>query len=200
MPRHTAPHPLYGLLLTALALATACASGDSLGYRLGQTGEHWVKGGGDAVLVGLRERYPAYFDVLLVPTNTREPDLRPLRDDLERAPVDRHNFDALNALAIGYFEMNYRADSEPGGPSYFADSFRAAKLIAVPWRAYGEIENGALRTAILDFFADAASGTKLGTRRTAPRLAAIIASFEAKETDRVRLERIRALSAGAASH
>ena len=63
-----------------------------------------------------------------------------------------------------------------------SDNFRAAKLLALPWQAYGRVEDGALRDAILDFFEDAGSGEKLATARTAPRLARIVASLEEKET------------------
>ncbi len=185
----------------AILVALACAGGgEPLGYRLSHSGSHWSDKADDPVLESVRGRYPDYFEILLDPGTTREPDLRPLRDDLEGRPVGARNYDALNALAIGYFELNYRAGQHPGGPTYFADSFRAAQLLAVPWRAYGEIEEGALRASILDFFEDAASGEKLGTAATAPRLAAIVRSLEAKETDPVRLERIRSLAAQLAEH
>jgi hypothetical protein len=101
----------------------------------------------------------------------------------------------LNAIAIGYFELNYRAEALRGGAHYLADSIRAARLVAVPWRAYGEIEDGALRDAILAFFEDAASGAKLGTASTAPRLTRIVESLRAKESDPERVARIDALVA-----
>jgi hypothetical protein len=183
------------LLLLALSAAAACdGGGNPARYRLSHSGTHWDRRGGDAVLASLRPRYAAFFDVILDPSETREPDLRPLRRDLERHPVDRRNYDALNAVAIGYFELNYRASASPGGPTYLADSFRAAKLVAVPWRAYGEIQDGRLRDAIVEFFEDAGSGEKLGTAATAPRLAAIVASLEAKESHEERRGRIRRLA------
>jgi hypothetical protein len=130
--------------------------------------------------------------VILDPGSTRDPDLRPLRHDIERQPVDRFNYDALNAVAVGYFELNYRAGLQ--GPTYFADNFRAAKLLAVPWKAYGLTDDPGLRDAILDFFEDAGSGEKLGTAATAPRLARIVASLEAKESDPDRRARILRLA------
>lgn len=164
-------------------------------YRLARSGTHWDVVGADRVVEDLLSRYPAFFDVILDPKETREPDLRPLRDDLERSPVDRRSFDALNALAVAYFELNYRAQSDLGGSRYLADSFRAAQLLAVPWRAYGEVSEPALREAILDFFEDAATGEKLAARETAGRLASLIESLDRKESDPRRRERIRRLLA-----
>jgi hypothetical protein len=180
-----------------LALAwLACAAGpsDPQRYRLAHSGAHWDQRGDDPVFASLKPSYPAFFDVILDPSRTQEPDLRPLRDDLERRPVDRRNFDALNAVAIGYFELNYRAASDPGGATYLADSFRAAKLLAIPWRAYGEIEDAALRDAIVMFFEDAGSGEKLGTAATASRLADVVASLEPKEPEAERRARLHRLS------
>lgn len=182
------------LLLAGLLLACA-SSGDPMSYRLAGTGSHWADTGDRAVVAELRERYPDFFEVVLDPARTGDPDLRPIRDDLERAPVDRRNYDALNALAIAYFELNYRAESDRGGSSYLGNSFRTAHLLAVPWRAYGEIDVPDLRNAILDFYEDAGSGEKLGTAGTAPRLARIVADLERKEDDPARRARIRGLAA-----
>ncbi len=189
-----APHTL-GVAVAITALACDGGAPAAARYRLQNSGSHWDVSQGDRVFDDVHERYTAYFAVVLDPSDTREPDLRSLRADIEQRPVDRHNYDALNALAIGYFELNYRAESAPGGPTYFADSLRAAKLLAVPWRAYSEIEDGALRDAILDFFEDAGAGEKLGSGSTAPRLARIVASLEAKESDPARQQRIRRLAA-----
>ena len=71
--------------------------------------------------------------------------------------------------------------------------FRTAKLAAIPWRAYGEIEDGDLRSAILDFFEDAGTGPKLGAQATSGRLAPIVASLERKEPDPARKARIAQL-------
>lgn len=168
-------------------------------YRLAGSGTHWDVVGDDRVVDDLLPRHPEFFAVVLDPDESREPDLRQLRDDLERSDVDRRSFDALNAIAVAYFELNYRAESNRGGDRYFADSFRAAKLLAVPWRAYGSIRDPALREAILDFFEDAATGEKLMARATAGRVAEIIASLEPKEPDPGRRVRIRGIAGRARS-
>jgi len=183
------------LLALPLALSPGCAPEPAVErYRLGGSGAHWDVAGDDAVVEDLLPRYPDYFDVVLDPGAGHEPDLRRLRADLEHTPADRRNYDALNALAIGYFELNYRAQSDRGGERYLSDSFRAAQLLAVPWRAYGEVSDPALRDAILDFFADAGSGEKLETAGTAGRLVDVVSSLAAKEGDPARRARIRALA------
>ncbi len=184
--------------LTALALLTACAQrGDALRYRLANSGTHWDVVGRDRVLDDLRPRYPDYFEVVLDPGRSDEPPVRHLRDDLEHRPVDRRNFDALNALAIGYFELNHRSESsrDEAGLAFLTGGFRSAHLLAVPWRAYGEIEDPRLRDAILDFYEDAGTGTKLGASATAGRLVRIVGSLAAKEPDDGRRQRIEILTA-----
>jgi hypothetical protein len=185
-------------LAFALLLLTGCAASalpNPARYRLTDSGTHWIAVGNDRVFEDLRPRYPEFFEIIVDPAKTRVPDLRPLRDDLERTPADRRNFDALNAVAIGYFETNYRAETGRGeGLTYLALSQRAAKLLAVPWRAYGETEDARLRDAILDFFEDAGTGGKLHALATAPRLTRIVASLEPKEDDAVRSARIRQLA------
>ncbi|MCL4683705.1 hypothetical protein KJ059_03025 [Myxococcota bacterium] len=190
------------LAAASIGVVIACGGGrepDSQGppavdrYRLTGSGTHWDESGQDRVVEDLMPRYPEFFAVILDPSDSREPNLREIRDDLERDAVDRRNFDALNAVAIGYFELNYRAQSDRGGSRYLSDSFRAAKLLAVPWRAYGEVEDARVRDAILDFFEDAATGEKLATRETAGRIEAIVAGLERKETDPQRLQRIETL-------
>jgi len=182
--------------LAPAVLSVGCAEPpDPMSYRLAHSGDHWDVASGVPIVDDLRERYPEFFELILDPGNTREPDLRLLREDLEREPVDRRNYDALHAIAIGYFELNYRADADRGGATYLADSFRAAKLVAVPWRAYSRLQDSGLRDAILDFFEDAGSGEKLGTAATAPRLGPVVASLEAKETsDPERRKRIQRLA------
>ena len=182
--------------LTLAVLSVGCGEPpDPMSYRLAHSGDHWDVASGVRIVDDLRERYPEFFEVILDPGNTRDLDLRPLREDLEREPVDRRNYDALHAVAIGYFELNYRAGADRGGATYLGDSFRAAKLVAVPWRAYSQLQDGGLRDAILDFFEDAGSGEKLGTAATAPRLGPIVASLEAKETsDPERRKRIQRLA------
>ncbi len=162
-------------------------------YRLAHSGTHWDESGRDRVVEDLLPRYPEFFAVILDPSDSREPDLREIRDDLERDAADRRNFDALNAIAVGYFELNYRAQSDRGGSRYLSDSFRAAKLLAVPWRAYGEVDDPRVRDAILDFFEDAATGEKLSARETAGRIRPIVAALESKESDPERQRRIQIL-------
>jgi len=181
-----------------LLAGIACAS--DLGperYRLAGSGTHWDVVGEDRVLEDLKPRYPGFFEIVLDPSRSDEPDLLALREDLEREPADRRNYDALNAVAIAYFEMNYRGEAARRGNDlrFLSAGFSAAKLVAVPWRAYGEVESPHLRDAILDFFADIATGEKLGTARTRGRITRIVASLEKKESDPARLERIRALVA-----
>jgi len=183
--------------LAALALAACATPGAAPGparYRLAHSGEAWSVAGEDRVFEDLRPRYPILFEQVLDPSTRGDLDLRAVRRDIEHVPVDRRNFDALNTVAISYFELNHRAQIDPGGPGYFDDSFRAAKLLGVPWKAYGLVAEPALRNAILDFFEDAGSGEKLETATTAPRLARIVASLEPKETDPARRERIRSLA------
>jgi len=184
--------------LAIAVIAAACASvpPNPERYRLAHSGSYWDVVHDDRVLLDLQPRYPEYFAVILDPALTRLPNLLALRDDLERRDVDRRNFDALNSLAIGYFEMNYRAESQRGqGLSYLSTSQRAAQLLAVPWRGYAETDDAALRDAILDFFDDAANGEKLGSRATAGRIGPVVSSLARKEEDALRRERIAAIVA-----
>lgn len=186
------------LAVIFLAGALACAGGRApqgpARYRLTDSGEQWVTSGDDAVMDDVRQRYPDFFQHVLDPDRRGDIDIRPMRRDLEHEPVDRRNYDALNAVAISYFELNHRAQSDPGGPGYFDDSFRAAKLLALPWKAYSEVPDPGLRNAILDFFEDAGTGEKLDAASTAPRLARIVESLARKEDDPERLERIASLT------
>jgi hypothetical protein len=190
---------LAHLQLAAL-LALGCASPPPAGperYRLSHSGTHWDVAGSDRILDDLAPRYPEFFELILDPARGGDPDLLELRDDLERKPVSRRNYDALNSIAIGYFEINSRGESQRDAPgmSFMGQGFRAAKLVAVPWRAYGEISDVRLRDGILDFFEDVASGEKLATQRTRGRITGIVASLEKKETDPARLRRIRTMVA-----
>jgi hypothetical protein len=184
--------------LLTLALIAACAApGAALRYRLADSGTHWDVVRGDRVLDDLLPRYPDFFAVVLDPARSEEPPVLELREDLERGPVDQRNFDALNALAIGYFELNYRSESarDDAGVGFLTGGFRSAHLLAIPWRAYGEIEDPRLRDAILEFYEDAGTGTKLGAAATAGRLVHIVGSLSAKEADPDRKARIEALTA-----
>lgn len=197
MPRHAVSGLVCALLLGCATSGAPNATPTPERYRLAHSGDHWSEVGDDHILDDLQPRYPEFFELILDPSRTEEGNLRLVRDDLEHKPVDRRNFDALNSLAIAYFEINYRAEAQRGeGLGYMSQSFRSAKLAAVPWRAYGETDDAALRGAILDFFQDAASGEKLGSRMTAPRLTRVVESLERKETDPARLRRIESIVAG----
>ena len=158
-------------------------------YRLAGSGDHWDVAGEDRVFDDLRPRYETFFAVVLDLNITRMPDVLGVRDDLERTPVDRRNYDALNAVAIAYFEINFRAEGDRGTLKYLSLSQNAAKLLAVPWRAYSQTGDAGLRKAILDFFEDAGGGEKLRSAATAPRLARIVVSLAKKEDDPVRRAR-----------
>jgi hypothetical protein len=186
-------------LIWGVALASlACVSpSDPARYRLTGSGAHWDVAGDDSVLEDVRPRYPDFFATVLDPASSRMPDARRLRADLEHAPVDRRNFDALNAVAIAYYESNYRAEAGRGEAlSYMSLSQRSAKLLALPWRAYSEVADAGFRNAVIDFFADAASGEKLMTEATAPRLSRIVSSLLRKEEDPERRARIESIVAG----
>jgi hypothetical protein len=173
----------------ALALSSlACASAPTPGYRLSESVE-----APSALKNELFAKYPDFLGVVFDLEKVVDPDMRRVRDDLERNPVGDTNFDALHAVALAYFELNARAQADKGGDLYLADSFRAAKVVAIPWRAYGEISDAGLRDAILDFFEDAAFGGKPGTRETAPRLERIVGSLAKKETEPGRSARIQAI-------
>ncbi len=178
----------------ALVLCLACQQTEIVRerYRLADSGDSWTRSTYDPVLRDLQARYPEFFDAIYS-TGAVEPDLRPLRDDLEQKPVNAKNFDALNAVAVGYFELNARAETHRGETGYLQSSFRVAKVLAVPWRAYGEIDEPRLRDAILDFFEDASSGKKSHSSRTAPRLLEVIESLGKKESSPERSARIQTL-------
>lgn len=181
------------VMVALVSLACAHAQPNPEIYRLTHSGASWERSGSDDILSDIQPRYAEFFDTIYDRERYHDPNLLPLRDDLERSPVTRANFDALNAVAICYFELNYLAESDRGGPNYFAHSYRAAKLLAVPWRAYGEIADPALRDAILDFFEDIARGEKRLAARTAPRVKTTVAALARKETDPVRSARIEAM-------
>ena len=177
-------------LATAAALLVACASPTpSAGperYRLQASGPEWRENGNDAVFADVQTRYPDFFDAILDPSMIDdEPPRSDLVEDLERHPPDRASYDALNAVAIAYYEMNWRGElaREAGEMDFLAAGFASAKLAGIPWRAYGEIEDPALRGAILDFFEDVVTGEKRGSRRTRGRLERIVADLREKEPD-----------------
>ncbi len=164
-------------------------------YRLVDSGAHWEIADGKLLLEDLKRRYRDYFELIFDPVTNRVPELKDLRADLEHRPTDRRNFDALNAIAIGFFEISYRAEAQKGsGLHYMGQSFRAARVASVLWRAYGEAGDDRLRDAIIDFFEDAAKGQKLGARTTARTLAQMVASIQRQEKDPVRAARLRRAS------
>ena len=175
--------------IVAAALGVGCAGSPSH-YRLSESAEL-----PPALTQTLSERYPDFVGAALDSRQAVDLHTREVRDDLERTPVDARNFDALHAVAVAYFGLNARAQADRGGELYLADSFRAARVVAIPWRAYGLVEDGTLRDAILDFFEDAAFGRKSGARETAPRLARIVGSLATKEPDPERRARIEGLTA-----
>jgi cellulose biosynthesis protein BcsQ len=165
---------------------------DGLGYRLVGSSAHWEVADGRVLLAELRDRYREFFELIFDPVTNRVPELEDLRADLERDPVDRRNFDALNAIAIGFFEISYRAEAQRGsGLHYMGQSFRAARVAAVLWRAYGETRDPRVRDAIIDFFEDAATGQKLGARTSARTLAQMAASIQRQEQDPARAARLQ---------
>ncbi len=182
-----------GFLWALLTSALACGGLHDLArYRLSGSGSDWTVAGDDHVLDDLQPRYPDFF-ARVFDEDIHELDLQRLRDDLEHQPVDRRNFDALNALAIAYFEVNARAESNPDGLGYLSNSFQSAKLAGVPWSAYGRVDDARLRDAILDFFEDIASGGKLRSDATAARLIRTVASLKRKEENEQRLQRIQTI-------
>ncbi len=165
---------------------------NGLGYRLMDSGSHWEVADGKQLLDDLKQRYRDFFELIFDPVTNKVPELKDLRADLEHHPSDRRNFDALNAIAIGFFEISYRAEAQKGsGLHYMGQSFRAARVAAVLWRAYGETRDDRLRDAIIDFFEDAANGQKLGARTTARTLAQMVTSIQRQENDPVRSARLR---------
>lgn len=191
--------PCAWMLLLGSALGMACTSTpepDPLRYRLAGSGSDWKVSGRDRVLEDLHPRYPEFFEVVLDPTRDDEPDIRELRSDLERQPIDRRNYDALNAVALAYFEINLRGEAarETQDVAFLSAGFRTAKLVALPWSAYGEVDDGPFRDAILDFFEDAGLGHKRGASATSGRLARIVESLARKETDPARRARIEWLA------
>lgn len=182
-------------LVSSGCVGPAAGPIDPMAYRLRDSGSGWHANGSDEVLADLEGRYPEFFAVILDAALTQEPEIRKLRHDLESPELGRERFDALNAVAIAYFELNGRAQGglEVGGGTYLADSFRATKLLSIPWRAYREIGDPALRDAILDFYQDIAEGEKEHAAETAPRILRLVESLEKKETDPGRIDRIRGM-------
>ena len=188
---------LAGVLAHPLALSACATDRSPEHYRLaGSSLER--RPASDPLLSELQAKYPDFFAVVLDPRRTEEPPILELREDLEEGE-GRERYDALNAVAIAYLELNARAqhtlEDDSDGGQYLSDSFRAAKLLSIPWRAYRDIRDPALRDAILDFYDDIAAGEKTYAAQTASRILRLVESLSKKETDLARLERIRALAA-----
>lgn len=196
--------PVVGMIAvvaitTALTIACSPAQPNVKTYRLRNSGADWHIAGRDAVLVDLEPRYPEFFEVILDPAQMHDPPILELREDIEADGDGRERYDALNAVAIAYFELNSRAqrglEDETAGANYFANSFRATKLLSIPWRAYADIESAGLRDAILDFYDDIARGEKRDAKTTAPRITGLVMTLEKKESEPTRLARIREMAA-----
>ena len=188
---------LAGVLAHPLALSACATDRSPEHYRLaGSSLER--RSASDPLLRELQAKYPDFFAVVLDPRRTQEPDILEVREDLEEGR-GRERYDALNAVAIAYFELNARAqhslEDDSDGGKYLSDSFRAAKLLSIPWRAYGGVDDPVVRDAILDFLSDVAAGDKPYAAATAPRLERLVWSLRKKESDPTRLARIEALEA-----
>jgi hypothetical protein len=140
-----------------------------------------------------RSAYPIIFRVVDDPQQTEEVDDRALRRDLSRVPVDGRNYRALYAIAVAFFELHARAERRRGEGTYFVYSFQATKVIAIPWRLYGEIPDAKLRSVVLDFYEDVLFGDKPGLERVRGRYTRMVADLARKESDAALLARIEEL-------
>jgi hypothetical protein len=127
--------------------------------------------------------YPEVFRAVDDPDETGELDVRGLRRDLGHVPVDDRNYRALYAVAVAFFELHERAELDRGGERYFAYSFQATKMMAIPWRLYGEIPEPGLRSIILDFYEDVLFGDKPGLEVVRGRYTRVVADLARKEAD-----------------
>jgi len=191
-PAADAAHADPEVLLPVVAQPGGAPEGQ--GYRLAARGVQ-LQEDGQRLLDQLKTRYRDFFAMILDPVTSCVPDMKDLQADLERHPADPRSFDAVNAIALGFFEISYRAEAQKGsGMHYMGQSFRAARVAAVLWRAYAEVRDERLRNAIIDFFEDAARGEKLGARTTSRTLAQMVASIERQETDPARAARLQRAS------
>ncbi len=140
-----------------------------------------------------RSAYPVVFQVVDDPAQTEEVDARPLRRDLSHVPVDGRSYRALRAIAVAFFELHARAERRRGEGLYFVYSFQATKVIAIPWRLYGEIPDVGLRSVILDFYEDVMFGAKPGLGPVRGRYTRMVADLARKESDAALLARIEEL-------
>jgi hypothetical protein len=140
-----------------------------------------------------RAAYPVVFRVVDDPKRAEEVDTRELRRDLSHLPVDERNYRALRAIAVAFFELHARAEQHRGRGNYLGYSFEATKLLAIPWRLYGEIPDSSLRSAILDFYEDVLFGEKPGLGPVRGRYTRTVADLARKESEPDLLERIEDL-------
>jgi hypothetical protein len=141
----------------------------------------------------LSAKYPEFFEVLTAGYVSEDADARVVRADLVREPTDASSYDGLNAIAVVFFELHRRAERARGGGAsvFLRANFRATKVMAVPWRAYGEVDDSRLRSSILDFYEDLLLGNKPGLRAARGRFTPTVESLLKWETDpdlRARIE------------
>jgi hypothetical protein len=146
----------------------------------------------------LSAKYPEFFAVLEARYGSEDPDVRVVRADLVREPTDASSYDALNAVAVVFFELHRRAERGRGGGAsgFLGASFLATKVMAVPWRSYGEVKDLRLRSSILDFYEDMLLGNKAGLRAARGRFTPTVESLLKWETDPTMRARIEGLVAG----
>ena len=112
--------------------------------------------------------------------------------------MDRRNFDALNAVAIAYFELNYRAEAAACRVEAASSSSSGLSRAPICSRCRGartgrlEATPCAMRPR---FLRRRRHRDKLSTARTIGRLEAIVGSLSTKEPDPRRATRIRELVA-----
>ncbi len=147
----------------------------------------------------LSAKYPEFFEVLMAGYASEDADARVVRADLVREPTDASSYDALNAVAVVFFELHRRSERARGGGAseFLRANFRATKVMAVAWRAYGEVDDPRLRSAILDFYEDMLLGNKPGLRAVRGRFTPTVESLLKWETQPELRARIEGLVAEA---
>lgn len=147
----------------------------------------------------LSGKYLEFFEVLTAGYATEDADVRVVRADLVREPTDPSSYDALNAIAVVFFELHRHAERARGGGGsvFLRANFRATKVMAVAWRAYGEVDDPRLRSSILDFYEDMLLGDKPGLRAVRGRFTPTVESLLKWETEPELRARIEGLVAEA---
>jgi hypothetical protein len=188
-----------GLCTLVLAACQAgpgpAVSAPELGYRFREV----RKPAQSAEAARLSARYPELFAVLERGYGTEDADVRVVRADLVRDPSDASSYDALNSVAVVFFELHRRAERSRAGNGlgFLGSSFRATKVMAVPWRAYGDVKDTRLRSSIVDFFEDLLLGNKAGMRASRGRFTPTVESLLKWEDDPALRSRIESLVAEA---